>query len=169
MPERFKTQRYEERESSKVGLWEYVTKHVPFVLLPFVGFAAGLALRKTTKIPFLEAPQGMFGKTAKDVAAAAAQTGQYVMRRAEGWGLLLGGAYSTYHLWSSNTKEQLEVEKITADVEKLRGMESGSQYLARENEQLRQQIRFSERHEPHGASHASHVEASKENAAEAAR
>jgi hypothetical protein len=169
MPEQFKTQRYDDRASSKIALWDYMTKHVPFVLLPFVGFGVGLVLRKTTKLSFLEAPQGMFGKAAKEVAAAATATGQYVMRRGEALGLALGGVYGAYHLWSANTKQQLEVEKIVADVEALRSMESPNAYLKHENEQLRQQIRFSERHEPQGASHAARVEAGKENASEAAR
>ena len=169
MPERFKTQRYEDRESSKVGPWEYVTKHVVFLLLPFIGFGVGLALRKTTNIPFLEAPQGLFGKSAKQVAKMAKETGQYVMRRGEAMGMGLGGIYGTYRLWSANTKEQLEVDKIAVDVEKLRGMESGNQYLARENEQLRQQIRFTERHTPQAATYAAQVEAGKENTADQAR
>lgn len=163
MPESFKTQRYEDRPSSKLGVGDYIAKHVVWLFLPLIGFAAGFALRKVTKLPFLEKSGNtisdlMMNKSQRDaVHHAVTQSGHYVMRRGEVWGGGLGGMYGTYRLWRANTAEQLEVDKINKTTEKLREMESATDYLTNENEQLRQQIRFSDRHKPQGTLHAEKI------------
>ena len=175
MPESFKTQRYEDRPSSKLGIGDYVTKHVVWLFLPFAGFAAGFALRKVTKLPFLEKSSSsitdlMMTKSQRDaVHKAVVESGQYVMRRGEAWGAGLGAMYGAYRLWRANTTEQLEVDKISKATVKLRDMESATAYLTNENEQLREQIRFSDRHQSQGASHAEKIATGHESEAIAQR
>ncbi len=175
MPESFKTQRYEERESSKLGIADYFKSHVLFgVLPPFIGGAIGLGLRKVTKLPALEKfsnPLGLFmSKQGRaEFQKLVAQGGQFAMRRGEAWGLGIGAMISAFHLWSTNTKQQLEVDKITKDVEALREMESGNAYLKKESEQLQRQIKFTDRHASRGVSHVDHAAESKEAANEVAR
>ena len=174
MPESFKTKRYEDRESSKLGLGDYFKSHVVWVLLPFIGAATGFGLRKVTKLSVLENFSNPFGLLMSKQGRAefqemAVRGGQFAMRRGEAWGLAIGGMISAFHLWSTNTKQQLEVDQIAKDVEALRSMESPTAYLKNENEQLRQQTRFSERHASQAASHAHQVVADKENSAETQR
>lgn len=174
MPESFKTSRYEDRASSKIGFAGYLTQHVPFVLAPLIGFVAGIGLRKTTKIPLLEeVAEGGFGavrsKASREALRNAANaSANYIMRKAEAWGVGLGGMIATFHLWRSNTKQQLEVEQVNKAVESLRGMESANQFLQQENTQLRHQIKYFERHQASG-SHASRLEASREEAGDIQR
>lgn len=171
MPESFKTQRYEDRPSSKLGFSEYLSQHVVWLFLPVAGFLAGLGLRKVTRIPMLEeVSQGLGGildsKASRDALRQEANAaGSYIPRKAEMWGGLLGGAYGAFRLWRANTKQQLEVDTLSKDVEALRGMESANAHLAIENEQLAKQIRFSDRHARPAASHVAQLEAASESAA----
>lgn len=175
MPESIKTARYEDRPSSKLSIGDYFTQHVVWVLLPFIGFAAGLGLRKLTKLPILEQPQNatnIFRKAEVKAAerAMANESNHYVMRNGEFWGLGAGGAVGTYRLWRANTKQQLEVDQVAKDVEKLRDMESTNSHLEKENGRLRQQIKFTERHTARtGATHADRALGSKGESTEIAR
>lgn len=165
MPESLRTQSYEDRPSSKLGVMDYIKNSVVYVLMPVVGIAVGLGLRKTTRLSVLEQPyegiSGMFrdGVTRQKMIDKANALKSYYPRQAEVWGLGVGGFFGAYKLWTNTTKMQLDVNQVVSSVETLRGMESANQFLERENRQLRQQLGFSERHAPTGASHAERLEA----------
>jgi hypothetical protein len=146
MPERLKTQSYEDRASSKIGVWDYFTKHVTWVLAPFAGMGVGHVLRRATKLSLLEGMSMIAG-----------------LKRGEAWGLGLGSMLAAYHLWKNNTTEQLQVDEIARDVEALRAMESSNSYLRRENEQLQRQLRFGEAGHKPATSHASQVSERRES------
>ena len=140
MPERFKTEKYEDRPSSKLGPMEYIAKHVLWGLAPLVGFGVGLLLKIKTKIPMLDSV-----------------------------GLSIGGMVAAYHLWGSNKKQQLEIDQLTTDITALRAMESPNTYLQRENQQLREQLSFTDRRPARAGSFADHVVAQSESPAEMKR
>ena len=138
MPESFKTEKYEDRPSNKLGVMDYFTKQAVWTLVPFIGFGVGLAARKITKIPMLEQPSSpanfFLGKeNRKTLREMADNSGKYVMRNGEAWGLGLGGFLAAYRLWGNNTKQQLEIDQLTTDITALRAMESPNAYLQREN------------------------------------
>ncbi len=169
MSESFKTEKYEDRPSSKLGVVNYFKDHMVWALLPFIGFGAGLGLRKLIKLPMLEMPGNplsfLMSKEAKAEALKEVnKAAGYIPRRAEMAGLSLGGVYGTFRLWRGNTKQQMEVDHVAQAVTELRGIESGNQFLQAENAHLKQQMRFTDRHQPrtmpaNEPRHASHVQA----------
>ena len=169
MPESFRTRSYAERPSSQLGVMDYVKNSVIYVLMPVVGVAVGLGLRKTTKLNILQQPyegiKGIFhdGVTRQGLVNAANAAKNYIPRQAEAWGFGIGAFFGAYKLWTNTAKMQMDVNQVTESVQKLRGMESANQFLARENEQLRQQLSFSERHAPAGAGHADRLDAAASN------
>lgn len=162
MPESFRTRAYAERPSNQLGVWDYFKNSAIYVLMPVIGIAAGLGIRKVIKAPVLNAPYegmgGLFrrGDVLNEAIEAANKAKHYIPRQAEVWGFGVGTAVGAYNLWKNTRKEQLDVGNITESVQKLHGMESANQFLARENDELRQQISFRDRHASQApvASHA---------------
>lgn len=144
MPEKFQTEAYEDRASSKVGVADYLKSTVAWAVLPpVIGYLAGLGARKVANIDMLNKP--VMGN----------------VRMAELAGAKLGAAVGLFHLWKENTSRQLQVTDVVEQAQKLKDMESPNAHLEQENEQLRQQLKFTEMHAPraHGQSHAEHVRA----------
>lgn len=138
MPESLKLPSYEERASSQLGVGDYLKKHVVSLLLPVVGFAAGLGLRKLIKHPMLDAPYvfPLFTPKAMRDAVEAGAQGQYVWRNAESWGLKAGGVWGLYSLWRDRAKAQYSIDDVRSKVARLGAYESTNHYLARENAEL---------------------------------
>jgi hypothetical protein len=137
MPENLKTERYEDRLSGKIGVVDYIANKAIWMLLPIVGFAGGLLLKTITKIPMLDQLGGTIGTVA-----------------------------GAYQLWGANKKQQLEIDQLTTDITALRAMESPNTYLQRENQQLREQIAFRDKHTVSASSHEGRVGSHMEVASE---
>lgn len=152
MSERLKIRSYDERDSSKLGVGDYIKKHVISIFLPFIGFGVGFGLRKITKLQWLEQPYVFPFYTPRVVRAGVEEsakiTGQYVGRNAETWGMKIGAFWGVYNLWRDKRKSQYGIDDVAKRVEQLKQFESANSYLARENEELRQQITFLDRNPP---------------------
>jgi hypothetical protein len=136
MSEKFTTQSYEDRESSKVGVGEYLRQTVVWGLGPLaagaVGFFAARSLKGVINKPNIQ---------------------PLIEKAGAGLGTFIAG----YHAWHENTAKQKQVTDIVEQAQVLREMESPNTYLERENEQLRRQLQFTTLH-PSRTSQGTHVE-----------
>ena len=147
MPESYKAPRYEDRPSSRIGLGDYARKYVLSLALPAIGFGAGLGLRKLLpKVKLLNDAYVFPFFTPKSVRAMveaqSAATGHYVARNAESWGAKIGGAWGLYNLWRDRAKSQLGINDVQQQVLALKDVESPNDYLRRDNDHMRQELRL---------------------------
>lgn len=136
MTEKFNSQSYEERESSKIGLNDYIRQTAIWVIAPIAasvgGFFAARALKNVIKNPSIQT-------------------------KLENAGMSLGIPIIGYHAWHENTARQAEVGDIVQQAQILKDMESPNAYLEKENAQLRRQLEFTTLH-PSRAAKGSHTE-----------
>jgi hypothetical protein len=153
MPESLRTKSYDDRASSQLGVGDYILKHVISGLLPLIGIGVGYGLGKVMKESWFGKNyynsgfvKRFFGKDPQAMAHLNEMAAQNPhMQNGIIWGGKIGAAWVLYNLWKDQKASNLGVDDIQKELVKIKDNESTNSYLARENDQLFQQISWMDR------------------------